>query len=179
MASKIRKDIEISDIYDRAKLARDGATRARFLAIASLFEGKNRDYAAKVAGMSVSNFHVWIRRFNQQGLNGLVEKKRLGKKSTWTPEIEEFLKDKALQGANFKANKRVTYRLEDFQTMLKEKFNVDYGISTIWYALKRLGLSWISVRQQHPKSDLLAQEEFKKKPPLRSGKYKLSTQPRH
>ena len=174
MASVLRKDIEISAIYNRAKQEDDGPTRARIIAIASLIEGNNRESAAKIAGMSVSNLHVWIRRFNEDGLDGLIEKKRLGKKSSWSPEVEKFLKDKALQGASFEKDKRVAYRLEDFQTMIQEEFGVHYGISTIWYKLKELGLSWVSVRQQHPKSD----PEAQKKLLIRSGKYKQFTPPK-
>ncbi|MBA3752334.1 transposase [Candidatus Dependentiae bacterium] len=176
MASALRKDIELSNIYDRAKQEQNGPTRVRILAIGSLLEDKNREHAAKIAGMSVSNLHVWIRRFNEYGLDGLVAKKRLGKKSTWSPECEQFLKSKALEGARFEANKRVTYRLEDFQAILKEKFGICYGISTIWYKLEELDLSWISVRQEHPKSDPVVQDEFKKKPPIRLGKYKHTIQ---
>ncbi len=164
MASALRKDIELLDIYDRAKREQNGPTRVRILAIASLLEGKNREHAAKIAGMSVSNLHVWIRRFNEYGLEGLITKKKLGKKSTWTCECEQFLKGKALEGARFEAHKRVTYRLEDFRAMIEEKFGICYGISTIWYKLEELDLSWISVRQQHPKSDPVVQDEYKKTP---------------
>jgi transposase len=176
MASSIRKDITVEVIYERAKQEKDGSFRARILAIAALADGKPRSFAADIAGMSVSNLHIWINRFNKDGFEGLIKKKQPGKKSTWTPEIEEFLKEKALKGASFEADKRVTYRLEDFQVMLQEKFGIHYGISTLWYALKRVGLSWVSVRQQHPKTDLHSQEEFKKKPLTRLGRYKKNIQ---
>lgn len=99
-------------------------------------------------------------------------KKRRGRQSTWTSNLEQFLRDKASEGAHFESDKRVTYRLEDFQAMIEQEFGVKYALSTIWYVLKRLKLSWISVRQQHPKSNLLEQEEFKKKSLMRLEQYK-------
>lgn len=176
MSTAIRKNISAKNIYAQAKQVKDGALRARLLAIAALVERKPREEAAKIAGMSVSNLHVWVRRFNKLGFDGLIKKKQSGRKVTFTAEIEQFLKDIALEGASSEKDKRVTYRLEDFQAMIQEKFRIRYARSTIWYALKRLGLSWVSVRQQHPKTDFAAQEEFKKKPPIRLGKYKATIQ---
>lgn len=174
MATSIRMNIGIKTVYAEAKKTKDGAHRTRILAIASLIEGKSRGEAAKIAGMSVSNLHIWIRRYNQFGLAGLFKKKHTGRKPKFTPEIEQFLKETALRGASFEKDKRVAFRIKDFQQMILEQFGIHYSISALWYALKRLGLSWVSVRQKHPKTDLAAQEEFKKKPLTRLGQYKLS-----
>jgi transposase len=163
MASSIRKDIDAVELYKRAKQEKNGKIKVRYLAIGALLEGRSREDAAKIAGINIRNLHVWIKRYNEQGLDGLKGGQYLGRQSTWTPEIEQFLKNQVLEGACFEVDKRVTYRLEDFQLMIKEKFDVEYALSTIWYVLKRLGLSWISVRKKHPKTDPAAQEEFKKK----------------
>ena len=48
--------------------------------------------------------------------------------------------------------------------MIQEKFDIRQGISTIWYALKGLDLSWVFVRQHYSKTDREAQEEFKENP---------------
>jgi transposase len=163
----IRKDISVEDVYKQAQKEKSGKIRARLLAIAAILEDKSRSYAAKVAGLTINNIRIWVRRFNATGFDGLRGKKQKGGKSKWTSEAEQYLRDKAALGACFEEDKRVTYRLIDFQSELKDKFCQYYGISTIWYKLKELKLSWITVRKQHPKSDLKAQEEFKKKIPLK------------
>ena len=162
MTVKIRSDISIKDLYSRAKQEEDGVIRARILGIAAAFEGKQRNYAAKLAGITINNLRTWIKRFNTDGFDGLINKKQPGQKPKWNDEIEQYLKDQAIAGASFEKDGRVTFRLEDFQKSLEEKFSLRFGISTIWYKLKAFDLSWLSVRPQHPKSDLAAQEAFKK-----------------
>ena len=176
MAIALRKDISSKELYEQAKKETNPKVRSRMLGIAALIDGQSRPYACLLAGVTRCNMIIWIKRFNEYGIEGLQEKKMLGKKSSWPKEAEQFLKAKALEGASFEKDKRVAYRLEDFQKLLYDAFGIRYGISTIWYALKRLGLSWISVRQKHPKTNLAAQEEFKKKPLIRLGQYKLSIQ---
>ena len=133
------------------------------LGIAAILEGRKRADAAKVTGVTINVMRIWVRRFNELGFDGLTGKKYPGCPPTWTKDHEIFLKDKVAAGAVFERDKRITYRLEDFQSALLEKFDITFGISTIWYKLKELELSWITPRQQHPKSDPIAQEEFKKK----------------
>lgn len=163
MTVQIRQDISKEKIYAQAKQEKCSKVRARLLAVAAVIEGKKRGYAAQLAGVTINNLRSWIYRFNAKGFDGLIDKKPPGNESTWTSEIEAFLKEKGQKGACFELDKRVVFRLEDFQKMIEEKFGKHYGISTIWYKLKELGLSWITARQKHPKTDLVAQEEFKKK----------------
>ena len=146
MTIAIRKDISIEDIYAQAKQEDNGEIRARLLGIAAVIEGKSRTYAAKFAGLTINNFRTWIQRYNEQGFAGLINKKQPGKQSTWTEDIEQYLKSKVIQGADFEVDNRVSYRLEDLQDMLEKEFDMRYGISTIWYKLQDLNLSWISVR---------------------------------
>jgi transposase len=159
MSIELRKDIPSKELYKRAKKETNPKIRSRMLGIAALLDGHTRTHACLLAGISNCNLIIWMKRFNEEGIEGLRGKKMRGKKSNWTAEIENFLKEKALEGASFEKDKRVTYRLKDFQAMILEKFGVKYGISTIWYALKRLGLSWVSVRPKHPKTDPVAQEK--------------------
>ncbi len=164
MSVTIRKDIPADEIYKKARIEKRAKVRSRMLGIAAILEGRKRSDAAKVVGVTINVMRIWVRRFNEQGLDGLEGKKYPGCPPTWTKDHETFLKDKVASGAVFERDKRVTYRLEDFQSAIAEQFGTTFGISTIWYKLKQMGLSWITPRQQHPKSDPIAQEEFKKKP---------------
>ena len=51
---------------------------------------------------------------------------------------------------------------EDIVNLVKEKYDVQYSVSGIYKVLSRMGLSWVSGRSIHPKSNLKAQEAFKK-----------------
>ncbi len=163
IAVQVRKDISVKEIYSRAKLEKDAEARSRMLAIAAVLEGKERKDAAKIAGLTINNFRTWIKRFNEGGLDSLENKKIPGPQSAWTNEMVAFLHEKTTRGAVFEEDGRVCFRLEDFQSMIEKKFSVRYCVSSIWYKLKELNLSWISVRQQHPKTNIDEQEKFKKK----------------
>ena len=174
MTVKIRTDISVRDVYQRAKQEDSATIRARLLGIAAVLERKPRGYAAKLAGITINNIRTWIQRFNTHGFDGLINKKQPGQAPKWNSEIEQYLKDKILTGASFEKDKRVVFRLQDFQNDLEEKFGLRFGLSTIWYKLKELNLSWLSARQQHPKTDPVAQEDFKKKCLSSSKKFKSS-----
>lgn len=51
---------------------------------------------------------------------------------------------------------------EDIVLLAKEHFDVDYHPDAIYAVLKRLGMSWITGRSQHPKADTEKQADFKK-----------------
>lgn len=64
----------------------------------------------------------------------------------------------------FKLNKKQGGRLtgEDIVLLAKEHYGVDYHSDAIYHVLKRLGMSWITGRSQHPKADPEKQTDFKK-----------------
>lgn len=163
MTMPIKKTISIASVYDQAKIEKNAIVRTRLLAIAAVLEGKKRSYAAQLAGVTINNMRIWIERFNEFGFEGLKNKKQPGKESKWSVEAEQYLKEKVINGASFEVDQRVTFRLVDLKDDLQKKFNTYYGISTIWYKLKDLKLSWLSVRPEHPKTSIEQQEEFKKK----------------
>lgn len=162
MSVAVRKDISAEEVYQKARLEKRAKVRSRMLGLAAVIEGRKRCDAAKIAGVTINVFRIWVRRFNKCGFAGLVSKKQTGRKPRWMKEQDDFIAKKISDGARFDRDKRITYRLEDFQKALEQKFGITFGISTIWYKIKKLEFSWITTRQQHPQSDPAAQEEFKK-----------------
>ena len=47
-------------------------------------------------------------------------------------------------------------------SLVKKRFSVECCLQTIYNTLHGLNLSWISCRSKHPKSDIEAQELYKK-----------------
>ena len=62
------------------------------------------------------------------------------------------------------SEKRAGGRLtgKDIQQLAKEHYNAHYTVNGIYELLKRIDMSWISARSQHPKADIQAQDAFKK-----------------
>ena len=50
----------------------------------------------------------------------------------------------------------------DILKLMEEKFSVRCSLKSVYNALRRIDLVWISGRSKHPKSDPKAQEAFKK-----------------
>jgi transposase len=46
--------------------------RCRLLAVAALFDGATRVEAAKIAGITAQTLRDWVRRFNVDGPDGLI-----------------------------------------------------------------------------------------------------------
>lgn len=158
---EIRGDIPSEALRRAAKSERDGVVCRRLLGIAHLLEGGSRPEAQKIACLTVNTFRVWIQRFNVQGIEGLRSKKPCGRVPKLTSEGERKLKEQVLQGPSPEEG-IVRYRLVDLQSFLQKEYGTRLTLSGLWRQLQRLGLTWETGRQRHPKSDEQVQEAFKK-----------------
>ena len=50
-----------------------GRPRERLLAVAAIFDGATRVEAAKIAGVTAQTVREWVRRFNVDGPDGLID----------------------------------------------------------------------------------------------------------
>ena len=90
----------------------------------------------------------------------VCEKRPAGDKRKLSSEREEEFRQQVEQLQGSLEGGRV--RGQDVQVLLKEKFCVDHALPSVYHVLERCGLSWISARSKHPKSNPEAQEDFKK-----------------
>lgn len=93
-------------------------------------------------------------------MQGLKEQPGKGRKKKLSVEQEEEFRQQVEKLQALREGGRV--REQDIQVLLKEKFYVDHALPSVYHVLERCGLSWISARSKHPKSDPLIQEDFKK-----------------
>lgn len=124
-------------------------------------EGKSRSEAQKIACLTINNFRIWLKRFNEQGIEGLRARKRPGRPCKLSDEVKKRLKEKVLKGPLVEEG-LCRYRLIDLQSFLKETYGISVTLSGVWRQLHALDLTWRTGRQRHPKSDESAQEAFKK-----------------
>ena len=102
----------------------------------------------------------WIVVFLNEGIKGLQEGRRTGRRKKLLQEKEEEFRQQLEKLQEERSGGRI--RGQDIQVLLKEKFCADYKLPSVYYVLARCNVSWISARSKDPKSDLMAQEEFKK-----------------
>ncbi len=134
--------------------------RIRLLALGHLRKGREKMEVANMFQVSLTSLRKWLLRFMKNGVLGLQEGKRHGRKKKLQPEKEEEFRREVEALQDVREGGRI--RGQDIQILLKEKFCADYALPSVYDVLERCGLSWISSRSKHPKSDPAIQEDFKK-----------------
>ena len=71
----LRPDWDAKRVRAAAREARDADQARRLLAIAAAYEGQDRAAAAKLGAMDPQRLRDWVRRFNEAGPQGLIDRK--------------------------------------------------------------------------------------------------------
>jgi transposase len=158
----IRNKHTLND-YDFVALSRSAPDKnnyQRLMILAYLKEGKTHCETAKLLYISSQKVSAWLKRFRQDGLEGLKDKPRSGRPRLLDSGAHETLKEKIEQSQAALSGGRL--RGEDIIQLIKDEWGVSYSQSGIYYLMKDIGMSWISARSKHPKQDEDAQATFKK-----------------
>ena len=157
----LRTDIDSSVIRASAKNEKCAKVCRRLLAIAALHDGCSRNEAERIACLTPNVFRIWVKRFNEFGIEGIRDHKPTGRPVKLNACVRTVLKEKVVNGPSTTEGLS-RYRIVDLQEFLKNEHNITMTKSGIWYTLKNLDLSWKTGRQRHPKSDEVVQDTFKK-----------------
>ncbi len=84
----------------------------------------------------------WVRRFNEEGLLGLRDRQRPGRKPTHSPEVRSALISLALQKPRSLGYPFELWTLERLQTAFEERHGVHLSDSTIWTWMDEEGFKW-------------------------------------
>jgi len=159
-----RKD-EISrlkgtNFFQLAKRERDVRMHARLLALGHLESGKTKTEVVDMFKIRFPTLREWLTRFIAEGVEGLRDKPGKGRKRKLSAEKEEEFRQEVERLQEKLGGGRV--RGQDVQVLLEEKFCIEHALPSVYHVLERCGLSWMSARSKHPKSDPAVQEDFKK-----------------
>jgi len=160
-----RDELSAADLRREAKRCQDAAAVRRMLALALVLEGSLRGEAAQAAGMDRQSLRDWVHRYNHDGLAGLRDRHRSGRKPCLTPEQAAELAAVVEQGPDPERDGIVRWRRVDLQELIERRFNVRLHARSVGKVLRRLGFARLSVRPKHPSSDPVAQDAFKKASP--------------
>lgn len=122
-------------------------------------------------GFSRRSVQEWVARYNRVGLAGLETKAGRGRKPPLTPEQGLQLQQR-LDAGPLPEDAVCTLRGKDVQRILQQEFGQLRSLSAVYDLLHRLGYSSLVPRPQHPQSDPMAQEEFKKNLTRNSARFK-------
>lgn len=150
------------ELRGSARAERRGKVRSRILAIARLREGGERAATARQFGMSRNVLRIWVSRYNEGGIEALVDRHGGGTPPRLSPEQQQQLKDKVLAGADLARDGIVAYRILDIRALAEREFAVSYSHAGMHRLLHAIGCAWLVPRPRHPNSDPAAQDSFKK-----------------
>ena len=100
------------------------------------------DAGLKAGFRSTALGSEWVRRFNADGLKGLEDQPRPGRKPDHKPEVRSALVSLALQKPESLGYPFKLWTLERLQTAFKERHQTHLSDSTIWEWLAAEGLEW-------------------------------------
>ncbi len=141
------------------KLASDPGAKMRFLAMLHLQKGKSFTEIGDMLRVSRRTVAEWFKRFVSEGIRGLFDKLRTGRKPILSPSDESDFKKEVLKLQEERKGGRV--RGEEIRQMLKDRFGAEYSLSGVYDLLNRLGMVWITGRSRHPDADPEAQKDFR------------------
>lgn len=157
-----RNDMTAAELRAASGRAKDALSARRMLAIALVLEGVDRKTAARSCGMDRQTLRDWVHRYNAKGVAGLVNRKAPGRRRYLDDEQRaEFARLVEAGPAPDEAGV-VRWRRIDLKRKIEDIFGVRMHERTVGKQLAELGFVKMTVRPQHPKADVEAQEVFKK-----------------
>jgi len=154
------KSVDGHDFKTLAKRAHNAREKIRYLAFAHMQEGKSNIEIARMLKVNRIAISDWIKRFNNNGIEGLKERKGRGAKLKLDTSQREAFRKSVLELQEQRAGGRI--KGSDVKKLMEEKFGIKHTMKSVYNELHRVNLVWISGRSKHPKADVEAQEDFKK-----------------
>jgi transposase len=171
----LREDWDATRVRSAARAAQDGDQVRRLLAIAAVYEGKDRAAAAQIGAMDRQTLRDWVHRFNAEGPDGLIDRKPPGVKRRLTAEQEAELARLIEDGPQVARDGVVRWRCVDLQQQILTRWAISYHERTIGKIARRLGFRHISARPRHLGQEPAAIEAFKKTLPAGSARSPTSS----
>src|SRR3954465_12025062 len=160
-----RRELGAGDLRREAGRCRDARAARRMLALALVLEGSSRVEVARHAGMDRQTLRDGVHRYNAEGLPGLHDRPRSGRKPRLTPEQEAELATAVEHGPAPDRDGVVRWGRVDLRALIEARFGARLHERTVGKVLRRLGFARLSGRPRHPKADGAAQAAFKKASP--------------
>ena len=163
MASvSISRRMDVKELRGLARKEKSGRVAAWMLAIANVLSGMSRELSARLAGMDRQTLRDWVRRFNAEGVEGLRDRSRTGRRRELDEAGRQALCARVERGPDIEKDGLARWRCVDLKAWLESAHGVSYHENSISRILREMGFSHISVRPAHPQGDPAVREEFKK-----------------
>lgn len=148
------------DFMGLSKREADARMRVRLIGLHHLQESKNYTQVSELMCVRRHTVKDWHQRYEAEGLSGLHDKPGRGPKCRLTLEEQQSLVDDVLACQQARVGGRLN--VHDIKALVEANYKQTYSSAGTYVILKRIGMSWITSRSQHPKADEAKQAAFKK-----------------
>ena len=157
---KLPNDFYNHDYVELSRKEYNAKNKIRLLAMANIKDGMSLQHTGKVLKTPWKTIQGWLYSFRKNGLSGLYVKTTKYKPAKITREIRDWIS--AFMKNLYSNSVGVSLTGSQLHILVKQHFDIECCLQTIYNTLHSLGLSWISCRSKHPKSDKEIQELYKK-----------------
>lgn len=159
-----RTELDAADFRAAAARSKDTAAARRMLALALVMEGHSRGEAARAAGMDRQTLRDWVIRYNENGIDGLLDRWDGGRPPRLEPDELAELYAIVMAGPDPEIDGVCAFTREDLVRICEKRFDKTMHRATMGRLLRSMGLSRQKARPSHPQKDPASQEAFKKSP---------------
>ena len=157
-----RTDHTPEDLRELASKHKFRDCRHRLRAIALVIEDElSRAGIAGGAGVDAQTLCDWVKRYNEEGLEGLRDNPRSGRPPMLDGEGTATVASWLDFGPDPDAGEPSRWTVADIQERIMDSFGVCYTLEGARRLIRRLDFRHVSPRPVHPKADPEAQEEFR------------------
>jgi len=157
-----RTELSVSALRTLAGKTGDGAVVRRLLAIALVLEGRCREKASSLNGMTRQTLRDWVHRYNAEGVAGLRSRTGPGRPPFLTDARMEELREMVLKGPDPERHVVVRWRCAELCEEVAERWSVKVCEQTMGKWRRRLEMTRLQPRPYHPKKAAEAEVTFKK-----------------
>jgi transposase len=142
----LRADVNAEALRTLARTSGNTRQRRRLRALAAVADGRNRAAAAAIGGMDRQTLRDWVHRFNTEGPDGLLDRRKSGAPSKLTAEQKAELAAVVEKGQDREGMGLGGWRRAELKAVIEEIFGVVYHERSVARLLHELGLAHLSAR---------------------------------
>jgi len=161
-AIPLRTDYNADDLRRFSRCSSDSKQTRRLLSLALIYDGCSRLDAAHHGNVDVQSIRDWVLRFNEEGPDGLIDRKSTGAPARLNAAQRAALARLVEDGPAPYLDGVVRWRLCDLVSWLHAEHRVTVSGSTLSRILRDMGYRKLSARPRHHAQDPQASGTFKK-----------------
>ena len=148
----VKDHLPLSELQ-RLERAEKDADRAKRLRIVILgIEGWTAPAVAMAVGLTRRICQRWVRRYNEEGLAGLDDRRGREPRFPLTPEQQVQVRQRLDAGPTAQ-DEVCSLRGKDVQRILAQEFHLLRSLAGVYHLLHRLGYSYLRPRPRHRKAE--------------------------